>query len=132
MAIDYGDARTGVAISDESSTIIGDVFIIHSKKENDTAQKIVAEATARGVSRIVVGYPKNMNGTIGPRAEKSEHLVGVLRALSDIEIVLWDERLTTKSANRLLADAGKFGKKRKNQVDAVAAALILESYLGTL
>jgi len=132
MAIDYGDARTGVAVSDESSTLAGDVFVIHSKDENNTAQLIAGEAIARKVSRIVVGHPKNMNGTIGPRAEKSEHLAELLRGLSDIEVILWDERMTTKSAHRLLTEAGKFGKKRKKTIDAVAAALILESYLGSL
>jgi len=132
MAIDYGDARTGVAVSDESSTLVGDAFVIQSKSECIVAKTIIDEAKTRGVLCIVVGYPKNMNGTIGPRAEKSEHLVEALKALSDIEIKLWDERMTTKSAHRVLTDAGKFGKKRKQKIDAVAAALILESYLGSL
>jgi len=132
MAIDYGDARTGVAVSDTSLTLVGDAWVVHSKKMEEVAKTIVSEVVKRGVTRIVVGYPKNMNGTAGPRAEKSEHLVGLLRDLSEIEIILWDERMTTISANRVLTDAGKFGKKRKNTIDAVAAALILESYLGSL
>jgi len=132
MAIDYGDARTGVAVSDTSLTLVGDAWVVHSKKMEEVAQAIVTEAVKRGVTRIVVGYPKNMDGTTGPRAEKSEHLVGLLRELSEIEAVLWDERMTTVSAGRVLTDAGKFGKKRKNTIDAVAAALILESYLGSL
>jgi len=132
MAIDYGDAHTGVAVSDASLTLVGDAWVVHSKKMNEVAQTIVSEAIKRGVTRIVVGYPKNMDGTTGPRAEKSENLAGLLRGLSEIEVVLWDERMTTVSAGRVLTDVGKFGKKRKNTIDAVAAALILESYLDSL
>jgi len=132
MAVDYGDARTGVAVSDESLTLAGDAWVIHSKNDKETAQAIAEEAGKRGVSCIVVGYPKNMDGTIGPRAEKSERFAEVLRDLCDIEITLRDERMTTISAHRILTDTGKFGKKRKKTVDAVAASLILESYLGAL
>jgi len=142
MAIDYGDARTGVAVSDASSTLVGDTWVISSRREDDVARSIVEEATTRGVSRIVVGLPKNMDGSVGPRAEKSEHFAGIMRSLAGqaslssdsdgIEIVMWDERLTTMSAHRILTEAGKFGKKRKNTVDAVAASLILENYLAYL
>jgi putative Holliday junction resolvase len=129
MAIDFGEARTGVAVSDESLTLAGDSWVIHKKSTKDTAQVITAEALKRGVSRIVVGYPRNMNGSIGPRAEKSGQFAELLRSLCDIEIELWDERMTTMSANRILNDTGRYGKKRKNMVDAVAASLILENYL---
>jgi len=131
MAIDYGDARTGVAVSDSSATLAGDTWVIHSKKENIVAQQIVDEAKQRDVLCIVVGFPKNMDGTIGPRAEKSESLAELIRSLCDIEVKLWDERMTTKSAHQVLTDVGKFGKKRKKTIDAVAASLILESYLGS-
>ena len=129
MAIDYGDARTGVAVSDESATLTGEAWVLHSKKENEIAQIIADEAKKRSVSQIVVGYPKNMDGTIGPRAEKSEHFAELLRSLCDIKVTLWDERMTTISAHRILDDAGKYGKKRKKTIDAVAASLILENYL---
>jgi len=132
MAIDYGDARTGLAVSDESLTLTGDAWVIHSKRMAEVAQTVVDEANARGVSRIVVGYPKNMDGSIGPRAEKSGQLAELLRFLCDVEVLLWDERMTTVSAQRVLTDVGKFGKKRKKTIDAVAASLILESYLGSL
>jgi len=133
MAIDYGDARTGVAVSDESLTLTGDAWVIQSRRDTEVAQEVIKEAVARGVSRLVIGYPKNMDGSIGPRAEKSERLAALLRSTcNDIEVVLWDERMTTISAQRLLTDVGKFGKKRKNTIDAVAASLILESYLGSL
>jgi len=132
MAIDYGDARTGVAVSDALATLAGETWVIHEKDQKKTAAAIVAEAVSRNVSVIVVGYPKNMNGTIGERAEKSELLAELLRSACDIEVVLWDERMTTMSAQRILGEAGKYGKKRKQTIDAVAASLILESYLASL
>jgi len=132
MAIDYGDARTGIAVSDESATLTGDVWVVQSRKAKDVANAVVSEATKRGVGLIIVGYPKNMDGTIGTRAEKCDSFAGLLRSLCNIEVKLWDERMTTISANRVLSDVGKFGKKRKATIDAVAASLILESYLGSL
>jgi len=129
MAIDYGDARTGVAVSDESATLAGEAWVVHCKSAKETARIVTDEANKRGVSSIVVGFPKNMDGTAGPRAKKSEHFTGLLRSLSNVEVKLWDERLTTVSAQRLLGDVGKYGKKRKKSIDAVAASLILESYL---
>jgi len=132
MAIDYGDARTGIAVSDESASLAGEAWVLHEKDLPAAAQKITEEAAARGVGVIVVGYPKNMNGTVGPRAEKSERLTECLRSQSEIEIVLWDERLTTMSAHRILTETGRFGQKRRKTVDAVAATLILENYLNYL
>ena len=132
MAIDYGDARTGVAVSDESASLTGDAWVINSRNADKTALAVAEEAKTRGVSHIVVGYPKNMDGTIGPRAKKCEDFAELLRSMCDIEVLLRDERLTTKSAHRVLTDTGKFGKKRKQAVDAVAAALILEEYLAYL
>ena len=132
MAVDYGDARTGVAVSDESATLAGDAWVVQSKRTEEVARTVAGEAVTRGVKRIIVGHPKNMDGSIGQRAEKSEHFAETLRSLCDIEVLLWDERLTTMSAHRVLTDVGKFGKKRKKTVDAVAASLILEGYLGTL
>ena len=132
MAVDYGDARTGIAVSDESRTLTGNAWVVQNKRADGVAQSIVDEAVARGVKRIVVGHPKNMDGSVGQRAEKCERFAELLRTLCDIEVVLWDERLTTMSAHRVLNDVGKFGKKRKKTVDAVAASLILEGYLGSL
>ena len=129
MAIDYGDARTGVAVSDESASIAGAAWVIHEKEQCATAQAIIAEAAAHCVDVIVIGYPKNMDGSVGPRAKKSEHLAEFFRGQLDIEVVLWDERMTTISAHRILTSTGRHGKKRKNTIDAVAASLILESYL---
>jgi len=129
MAVDYGDARTGIAVSDESASLVGEAWVIHEKSQAAVVSAIVAHAGSRGVRAIIVGFPKNMNGTIGPRASISEQFAEHLRSSCGIEVVLWDERLTTMSAHRILSDAGRYGKKRKKAVDAVAASLILESYL---
>jgi putative Holliday junction resolvase len=132
LAVDFGDARTGVAVSDATMTIVGDAWVVQCKNIEETAQKVAKEAISRGVSRIVVGFPKNMDGSVGSRAERSAAFAEILRSKCDAEVVLWDERMTTISAGRILKDAGKFGKKRKKTIDAVAASIILESYLGSL
>jgi len=132
MAVDYGDARTGIAVSDESASLAGEAWVVEEKNMDTVVRIVASEAVARNAHVIVVGYPRNMNGSIGPRAEKSEHLADLLRSQCDqcnIEVVLWDERMTTMSAHRILTDTGRHGKKRKKTVDAVAASLILESYL---
>ena len=129
MAVDYGDVRTGVAVSDVSATLAGDAWVLHEKNAQKVILTISSEAVSRGVSTIVVGYPKNMNGTVGPRAEKSEKFAENLKNQCNIEVLLWDERLTTMSANRILSETGTYGNKRKKNVDAVAATLILESFI---
>ena len=137
LAVDYGDARTGIAVSDISATLAGDAWVIHAKSKAEIVNEIITEAVSRGVSAIVVGHPRNMDGSAGPRAQISEQLAGLLReecasrSQDGIEVVLWDERMTTMSAHRILTDTGTFGKKRKKTVDAVAASLILESYLAS-
>ena len=137
MAVDYGDARTGVAVSDELASLAGEAWVIHDKSLKSVIRTVASEAAARGVGVVAVGYPKNMDGSVGPRASVCEHFAGALRAeLSRLQhgadVVLWDERLTTTSAHRILTDTGRHGKKRKESVDAVAASLILEGYLSFL
>lgn len=132
MAIDYGDARTGVAVSDATGTLTGDAFVITEWNAERLADCISAEAKSRGVERIVIGHPLNMDGTKGPRAEKCEALSDAVAEKSGIPVSLWDERRTTVDAHRILSDVGKHGKKRKQTVDAVAASLILEGYLASV
>ena len=132
MAVDYGDARTGLAVSDLTGFIAGEAWTVQEWNAERLADTIVSEAKVRDVGTLVLGYPKNMDGTAGPRAEKSEALAELLRARTEIPVVLWDERRTTVDAHRILSEAGKHGKKRKERIDAVAATLILEGYLGTL
>ena len=132
MAIDYGDARTGIAVSDLTGLIAGETFVIAQWNAEALAQTIAAEAAAREVGTLVLGLPKNMDGTEGPRAEKARALKALLEAAGAPPVVLWDERRTTIDAHRILRENGKKEKKHKATVDAVAAALILEGYLGTL
>ena len=132
MAVDFGDVRTGLAFSDISKTLVGEAFVINDRNFDRVAKSICEEAKARDAEKIILGYPKNMNGTIGVRAEKSEELAEKLRSIGAPEVVLWDERLTSVDAHRILSETGKFGKKRKETVDAVAATLILEGYLSSL
>ena len=129
MAIDYGDARTGLAVSDLSGTLAGEAWTVEEWNAERLADTVVREAVVRGVGTLVLGYPRNMDGTAGPRAEKSEAMAELLRDRTEIPVVLWDERRTTVYAHRILSEAGKHGKKRKARIDAVAAALILQSYL---
>lgn len=129
MAIDYGDARTGVALSDATGFLTGQTQVIHSRRQETVLEELTALAQTNGVEEIVLGYPKNMNGSIGPRAEKSEKLGELLKESTGLPVILWDERRTTVDAHRILSDTGNRGKKRKEKVDAVAASLILEGYL---
>ena len=131
MAIDYGDARTGIAVSDDLGILAGETFVITQWNPEALADTVAAEARARDVGTLVLGLPKNMDGTEGPRAEKARALKDMLTALG-MTVVMWDERRTTVDAHRILRDNGKKEKKHKATVDAVAAALILEGYLGTL
>jgi len=132
IAIDYGDVRTGFAVSDMTQSIISDAFIINENNAVRLSDIIKTEADTRGADTIVLGYPKNMDGTLGPRAEKSKALADLLEERG-LNVVLWDERRTTIAAQDILHTLGVSGKsgakKRKNTVDAIAAGLILEAYL---
>ena len=132
MAIDYGDARIGLAVSDESATLCGDAWTLTEWNIERAADTITKEAFSRGVKRFVLGYPKNMDGTLGVRAEKSESFKALLEARSDIPVTLWDERRTTIAAHDILHANGRKMKSHREKVDAVAATLILEGFLGTL
>lgn len=132
MAVDYGDARTGIAVSDLMNMMTGVAFVITEWDPEVIAEKITAEAKARDVGTIVLGLPKNMDGTMGARAEKSLALSELIKEKTDLSVVMWDERRTTIDAHRILHDNGKKMKKHKKNVDAVAASLILEGYLASL
>lgn len=132
MAIDYGDVRTGVTVSDMQGILAGEAWVLKEWDTERLASRIADEAKMRNVERLVLGYPKNMDGTKGLRAEKSEEFAVLLREKSGLEVILWDERRTTVDAHRILSEANRRGKKRKETVDAVAATLILEGYLNSL
>ena len=132
IAIDYGDARTGIAISDPTGSICGSAYTIHEKSRKRVVRTITDKAAEVSAETLVLGYPKNMDGSIGPRAEIAEELKALLERETGLPVVLWDERRTTVDAHRILSENGRRGQTRKNTVDAVAATLILEGYLGSL
>ncbi len=132
MAIDYGDARTGIAVSDALGMLTGDAWTVNEPNTLKVADIIAVEAKARQAERLVVGYPRNMDGTAGARAEKCAAFGELLREKTGLPVVMWDERRTTVDAHRILSDSGKRMKKHKKTVDAVAASLILEGYLNSI
>ena len=132
MAIDYGDARTGIAISDALGLLTGTTTVIHSWNAEKTAEEIARLMREHGVERLVMGFPRNMDGSEGPRAELYRAFAARLAEVTGLTPVLWDERRTTIEAHQILSAGNYHGKKRKNTVDAVAASLILEGYLSYL
>ena len=131
MAIDYGDARIGLAVSDLTGTICGDAWTMEEWNMERAAVRIAEEAAARGAETLVLGLPKNMDGTEGPRAEKSRAFKALLETASALPVILWDERRSSIEAHAILHANGRKERKHRKTVDAVAASLILEGYLGT-
>ncbi len=129
LSVDYGDKRTGLAVCDKLEMLASPVCVITEWNQNVLAQKIVDVAIDRKAEQIVIGLPKNMDGSKGFRADVCEELGTVIRGLTDIPVVFWDERLTTVSAHKILSENNVRGKKRKNVVDAVAADIILQDYI---
>ena len=129
LAVDLGDARTGLAVCDPTEFLASPAGVILGTDFEVILKKVAQAAKEHRAQRIVVGYPKNMNGTVGERAEKCALFAQRLGELAEIPVKLWDERSTTVSAHNILNVTDTRGKKRKNVVDAVAATIILESYL---
>ncbi len=132
LAIDYGDRRTGVAISDPSGLIAGETAVLKANGPRSAEQNLLALIAEKQPERVVIGNPLNMDGTAGVRSERSQELAAFLREQTGLRVDLWDERRTTVDAHRILSEAGAHGKKRKETVDAVAATLILEGYLAAM
>jgi len=129
MAIDYGDARTGVAISDAMGMLVGQTMVVRSWDREKAAEEVARIAKENRVEELVMGFPKNMDGTEGARADLYREFAAKLEELTGLKPVLWDERRTTIDAHRILSENGKKMKKHRENVDAVAASLILEGYL---
>jgi len=131
MGIDYGDSRIGVAISDALMyTAQGIETIKWSRGIEEPLKRIFELVEEYKVKKIVVGFPKNMNGTVGPRGEKSIEFAELLKKrIKDIEVILWDERLTTVAANRTMREMGVKRNKKKKLVDQIAAVYILQGYI---
>lgn len=129
LGVDFGDSRTGYATSDALG-LSAHTYETYS----ETNMKKVAEHTAHlagelGAEKIVLGFPKNMNGTVGERGKKTKRFKKMLEELVNVPIILWDERLTTVSAHSLMNETNVRGQKRKDSVDKIAAAFILQAYL---
>ncbi len=129
MAIDYGDARTGIAVSDPTGSLTGYTAVIRSRDPERVSEEIAALAEQHGVEEIVMGFPRNMDGTEGPRAKFCRDFAIQVERAAGKQVVLWDERRTTVEAHGILHASGKRMKDHKKSVDAVAASLILEGYL---
>ncbi len=129
MAIDYGDARTGVAISDTTGLLAGFTTVIRGRSQEMVLVGLASLIKDHGVEEIVLGLPKNMDGTEGPRAQLCREFAVRVEEETGLIPVLWDERRTTIEAHTILHAGGKKMKDHKKNVDAVAAALILEGYL---
>ena len=129
LGVDYGDKRTGLAECDVSGLLASGIGTISEGGMKNTAERVAKEATARGCKKIIIGLPKNMDGTEGSRAQLCREFAQKVEAVTGIQVNMWDERRTTVEAHNILSAHNYHGKKRKNTVDAVAASLILEGYL---
>lgn len=129
LAVDYGDARTGLAFCDAYESIASPVGTICEWNRDKLAEKIAAKAKELGSELIVLGLPVNMDGSRGERAEKCREFGEMLKKLTGLDVVMWDERVTTMQAIGILNETNVRGKKRKAVIDTVAATLILEGYM---
>lgn len=129
LAVDYGDARTGLAVCDPGEMLASPLGTVSHWDPERVAEEAAKAARETGAERIVVGHPLNMDGSAGERARVCRDFAALLREKSGLPVVLWDERQTTVTAARYLNTTDTRGKKRKQVIDAVAATIILESYL---
>lgn len=129
LGIDYGDARTGLSISDATGMLAGSPSVIQEWNQQKLLEKLVSIVQQQQIEEIVLGCPKNMDGTIGERAQKSIAFAQELKEKTGVPVTLWDERRTTVAAHDILHLNGKKSKNHKKNVDAVAATLILQGYL---
>ncbi len=133
MAVDVGEARTGVAISDPTASVIGTTLVVQSYNPDKAVAALAELITAQGVGALIVGLPRNtLDGSEGERARLCRDFAGKLERAAGMPVLLWDEWFTTVDAHRILTDCGRHGKRRRQTIDAVAASLILESYLDFL
>ena len=129
LGVDYGDVRTGLAECDVSGMLASGITTIKEGGMRNTAERVAKEAAARSCKKIIIGLPKNMDGTEGERATVIKAFAEILASITDIPIDFYDERMTTMQAYRFLDGAGTFGKKRKDVIDTLSAELILQSYI---
>ncbi len=131
LSVDYGDARTGIALCDKMEILASPVKVIFQSYEPKVIEEIKTVIGEYKPELLVVGLPRNMDGTLGERAEKCKAFAEKLGEETGIKTLMWDERLTTVSAHRILSENNVRGQKRKNVVDAVSAVMILEAFLAS-
>lgn len=129
LAVDYGDVRTGLAVCDEMEILASPLGVITQRQQPLVVEAVAEQVKACGARAIVVGYPLNMDGSAGERAQKCRELAELLKEKTGLAVELWDERCTTVSAHKALNVTNTRGKKRKSVVDQVAAVMILQSFL---
>ena len=133
LSVDFGDTRTGLAVSDELRFLASGIGYISPGGIEKTATAVAEEALRHGATAVVVGHPLNMNGTAGPRAARAAEFAELLRGkLDGVEVVLFDERMTTMAAARYLNETNLRGKKRKGVIDTLSAQIILQNFLDSL
>jgi putative Holliday junction resolvase len=129
LALDHGSKRIGVAVSDETKTIAQPLEYIPAEPFADFLERLKKLLVEKEIDLILIGLPRNMDGSYGPAAEKVQTFVGVLKTAITVPIKMWDERLTSSQANKILIQANVRRDKRKEKVDKMAAAILLQSYL---
>lgn len=129
LGIDYGEKRIGLAVSDELGLIAHGLPIVEWGTLPSVIEAIARACADRGVVEVVIGLPRNMDGTLGPKAEQVEKFARLLRERLKLPVVTWDERLTTVQARRLVPDDALSRKKRRDHINVVAAQLILQAYI---
>ena len=129
LGVDYGDVRTGLAECDVSGLLAGPIGTISEGGMRNTAVRVAKEAEARACKKIIIGLPKNMNGSEGSRADTVKAFAKILSELTSIPIDFYDERMTTMEAYRFLDSTATYGKKRKNAIDTLSAEIILQGYI---
>ena len=129
LGVDYGDVRTGIAECDPTGLIAGGIATVKEGGMRNTAIRVAKEAAERSCKKIIVGLPKNMDGSEGFRADAVRAFADILKTLTDIPVVLYDERMTTMQAYRIFEETGTFGKRRRDNVDTLSAQIILQNYI---
>lgn len=129
LGVDYGDVRTGIAECDVSGMLASGIATIAEGGMRKTAERVAREAESRGCKKIVVGLPKNMDGSEGGRADTVRAFAEILASITNIPIDFYDERMTTMQAYRFLDGTGTYGKKRKSAIDTLSAEIILQNYI---
>lgn len=129
LGVDYGDKRTGLAECDPLGMLASGITTISEGGMRNTAKRVAKEAEDRSCKKIIIGMPKNMDGSSGERTEVIKAFADLVREYTEIEIDFYDERMTTMIAYRFLEETGTYGKKRKNSVDTLSAQIILQNYI---